>query len=89
MKRFACVIVCVLILAGLIGCGNMSFGPGNFNFTGVHCADLSGNVQDLKIIKWHNDETGIEVLTEEAGSLFISEGLYILFEKQCPLCEVP
>jgi hypothetical protein len=39
-------------------------------------------------VKWYESSTGIEVLTKEAGSMYLSEGTYILLEgdKGCPFC---
>jgi hypothetical protein len=44
-----------------------------------HCATISS---------WHDNTTGIELHTVECGSMFLSEGSYILFESagDCPFC---
>ena len=35
---------------------------------------------------WYDNSKGIEVLTSECGSLFLSEGTYIMYSDTCPLC---
>ncbi len=88
MKKVICIIVIISLLFVLTGCGNHSIGLGNFSYEGVHCADSCGNIRDLTIISWHNDDVGIEVDTKECGSLFLSEGTYTLYEciGKCPFC---
>lgn len=69
----------------LCSCGNMSNGFGNFTFKGVHI--ISGNsTVDCHVKSWHDNDVGIEVTTQEFGSLYLSEGTYILFESKCPIC---
>lgn len=70
------------------GCGNVSAGLGNFSFEKVHI-DTHHYSGCLTVEKWYLDETGVEVLTEEAGSLFLSEGTYVLLkgDKPCPMCQ--
>lgn len=85
------IIVCVLVVVAMVtlftGC-NMSAGLGNYTFKKVHI-DTHHYSGCLSVKKWHDADAGIEVLTEEAGSIFISEGNYILLngDKPCPLCE--
>ena len=86
MKKFIAIILTVLLMAALVGCGNHSIGMGKFTFRGVHVSDGSGHARDLTVINWHDNDVGIEVKTEEAGSLFLSEGTYVLYEDTCPLC---
>ena len=38
-------------------------------------------------MKWYESESGIEVTTKELGSIFASEGTYILVEDKCPICD--
>jgi hypothetical protein len=40
------------------------------------------------VIQWYDNSEGIEVQTREYGSLFLSEGSYILVEdgSRCPYC---
>ena len=86
-KIFAIIISIILLMAVFTGCGNMSFGFGNFNYEKVH-VDTYHYSGCFTIVKWYDCETGIEVLTEEAGSIFLSEGTYMLLEghKDCPFC---
>lgn len=85
MKKIVCLVLAALMIALLAGC-NYTVGVGQLEFKGIHCADFAGNSRDLTIVSWHNNDIGIEVKTEEAGSLFCSEGTYILFEDECPIC---
>lgn len=88
MKRKIIAMLLVVALAGVLaGCGNMSLGPGNFTYEKVH-VDTHNYSGCFTIEKWYDNETGIEVKTEEAGSMFPSEGTYILLsgDAACPLC---
>ena len=86
-KLVAIFLIAVMLVFAIAGCGNMSIGLGNLEFGRVHI-DTHHYSGCLTIEKWHNNESGIEVLTREAGSIFLSEGTYILLEgdKQCPFC---
>lgn len=85
MKKIIVIMLIIAVL--LVGCGNMSLGLGNFTYKKVH-VDTHHYSGCLTIEKWYESGSGIEVLTEEAGSIFLSEGVYILLEgeKVCPLC---
>ena len=76
------------MLVVMAGCGNRSIGYGNYSFKKVH-VDTHGFFGCLTVKSWRNDEVGIEVNTEEAGAIFLSEGTYILLEgnKTCPFCK--
>lgn len=87
MKRVICLILVMLIVTSLCGCGNQSIGFGNYTFTHVHITDaVEGHCAEVN--KWYSSETGIELLTEEFGSVFCSEGTYLLFgdSSNCPFC---
>lgn len=85
MKKIVCLVLIVAMLC-LTAC-NMSVGIGNFNFRKVH-VDTHGYSGCLAIKKWHDNERGIEVETEEVGAIFLSEGTYILIENECPFCKM-
>ena len=68
-----------------VSCGNMNLGFGNYTFNGVHI-ETYHNTACYSVETWTNAETGIEVKTKEAGTLFLSEGTYILYENTCPIC---
>ena len=83
------IIVCVILLlcVCLAGCGNVNMGFGNYNWTHIHFTDaVEGHC--ATITSWHDITTGIEVHTEECGSIFLSEGSYIMFDsaQHCPFC---
>lgn len=87
-KRIMSIIMALIIGAiVLTSCGNMSIGLGNYTFKKVHILTHSGNDVDLTIEKWYDNENGIEICTKECGSMFLSEGCYILCEDKCPICD--
>lgn len=85
MKKLFALLLALLLCLSLAACGNMSLGLGNFEFDKVHITtyDYSGCVE---VDKWYNNETGIEIKTPD-GSLYLSEGSYILVEDNCPVCD--
>ena len=89
MKRFiALTLVAVMLVLVFTSCGNENWGFGNYNWTHIHFTDaVEGHC--ATITSWHNNETGIEVHTQECGSMFLSEGSYILFDtaEHCPFCK--
>lgn len=91
MKRFITLVCCITIFSAfavaLTACGNMSMGMGNYTFEKVH-VDTYHYTGCLTVEKWYDNSAGIEVLTDEAGPMFLSEGTYILLEgdKDCPFC---
>lgn len=88
MKKIICLVVAVvLMLTMLVGCGNMSIGPGNFTFKKVHVDTYHQN-ECFTIEKWYDNENGIEVKTKEAGSMYLAEGMYMMIEDKCPFCDV-
>lgn len=86
MKKAITAILLICIIMIMASC-NQGLGPGSYTFTSVHIFDHSGTSNHATIIKWYNNDTGIEVNTEEYGSLFLSEGTYILFNDKCPICD--
>lgn len=87
MKKIIAMMLVVLLVVGMAGCGNMSMGLGSFTYEKIHI-DTHHYSGCLTIEKWYENGSGIEVLTKEAGSVFASEGTYILLggDKDCPLC---
>lgn len=88
MKKITALVMVLAMVLALAGCGNMGLGLGNYSFKKVH-VDTHGFSGCLTVKSWQDNETGIEVNTEEAGALFLSEGTYILLEgnKECPFCK--
>ena len=84
MKKLFLTLMLVVCLA-FVGCGNMNIGFGNYTFNGVH-VETYHNTACYEVETWTNAETGIEVKTKEKGTLFLSEGTYILYENECPIC---
>lgn len=88
MKKAILVIILIAMIVALFsGCGNMSMGIGTYSFRKVH-VDTHNYSGCLTVEKWYENGTGIEVKTEEAGAMYLSEGTYILIEgdKECPFC---
>lgn len=85
MKYIKIICLVLVLLMILTGC-NLGMGPGSFTFNRVHICDFSGSCADATIIKWYDNGEGIEIKTKEYGSLFLSEGTYILFNDVCPIC---
>lgn len=83
MKKIICFIILLLYCLVLSSC-NMSCGLGNFNFNKIHCITTN---ECYTIKSWRNNEMGIEVNTKEYGSLYFSEGTYIMIEDECPICD--
>ena len=86
MKKIAIFLILVILAMTLCSCGNQSIGFGNYTFKKVHI-DTPHFSGCYTIVNWHDNERGIEVKTEEVGSLFLSEGTYILVEDKCPICD--
>ena len=88
MKKIVAVVVAAIVMcAVLTGCGNMSLGFGNFTFNHIHFTDYL-NSHCATIEKWYDSENGIEVKTKEYGSIYLSEGSYILrYQTRLLSCE--
>lgn len=90
MKKIVVVSLVIILLTCFLlsACGNMSLGLGTYDFTHVHFSDCQES-HCATVEKWYDDSTGIEVLTKEYGSIFLSEGTYILFVdgEHCPYCK--
>lgn len=84
MKKILKVLVFLGLLISIIplsGCkikGNESWSMGEYNFVCVY--DIPHDCY-YKIDKWHNDEVGIEIKTAGYGTIFFSEGTYILYSE--------
>lgn len=85
-KIIAMIITTAMVTTMLTGCGNMSLGFGNFNYEKIH-VDTYHNSECFTVVKWYETENGVEVLTGEVGSMYLSEGTYIMIESECPFCE--
>lgn len=90
MRKFITIIL-VLVMSCLMlaGCGNMALlDPGNFTFEHIH-SDTYHDPMCFNVEKWWDNENGIEVKTKECGTLYFSEGDYVLVEKEsaCPYCQ--
>ncbi len=84
MKKLLLTLILAVSLT-FAGCGNMNLGLGNYTFCGVHI-DTYNHTACYTVETWTDNDTGIEVKTKEVGTLFLSEGTYILYENKCPIC---
>ena len=85
-KCIAVIVIVVMCITLLAGC-NENWGFGNYNWKHVHFSDaVEGHCATIS--SWHDNTAGIELHTVECGSMFLSEGSYILFENgsDCPFC---
>jgi hypothetical protein len=85
-KLVAVLVICLLMVPMLCAC-NEGLGWGNYSWTHIHFTDaVEGCCATIEV--WYKNTTGIEVKTQEYGSMFLSEGSYILFEngETCPFC---
>lgn len=87
MKKIVALMLVLVIAIGLCACGNENWGPGNYAWKHVHFNDtIEGHCATIS--SWHDNSIGIEIHTDEYGSMFLSEGSYILFEGKSdyPFC---
>lgn len=84
-KRIA-VLIIIFIMLVFAACGNHSLGVGKFTFRKIHIFVHDGPAMCLTVTKWYECDIGIEVRTKEYGSLWLSEGTYMLCENECPIC---
>lgn len=84
-KIIAMIMTTAMVTTMLTGCGNKSFGYGNFNYEKIH-VDTYHNSECFTVEKWYENDAGVEVLTKENGSMFFSEGTYMMVENECPFC---
>lgn len=88
MKKSKIYMSFAALALPLMGC-NMNIGPGSYSFRAVHIYGFDKESRDVAIKSWREwDSPGIEVNTEKYGSLFLSEGTYILLRGigDCPIC---
>lgn len=88
MKKIFVILMLLILMATLCACGNMSVGLGNFEFNKVHI-DTYHYSGCFSVEKWYDNGTGIEIKTKEGGSMYLSEGTYMLIANECPFCDAP
>lgn len=84
-KIIAIVLAVICICTLFLGCGNMSIGLGNFTFRKIH-VDTHNYSGCFTVEQWHDNSSGIEVKTKEAGYMYLAEGMYMMIEDECPFC---
>ena len=85
MRKLLSILLLVSLALLLISC-NQSMGFGNLTYNKIHI-DTHSFSGCYTVEKWYESENGIEVKTKELGSIFASEGTYILVEDKCPVCD--
>lgn len=86
MKKICLLLVFALLTTVLASCGNYSAGFGNYSYKKIHI-DTYHFSGCYTVETWYESESGIEVTTKELGSIFASEGTYILIGDKCPVCD--
>lgn len=88
MRKIIAITLAAVLLMCLTACGNMSLGFGNYEYNKVHI-DTHHYSGCFTVVKWWDNSNGIEVLTEDAGSMYLAEGTYIMLggNTGCPFCE--
>lgn len=96
MKRapifvFIAIILCLatIVLPILLRMsGNQRYDWGSYSYEHVHICDGATGVC-ATVEGWYEDEIGVELKTKEFGSIYCSEGTYILIEgsDKCPFCK--
>lgn len=90
VKRIISFIVAIVMICSVLcvfsSCGNKNYWVGEYTFTKVHIFSESGD-KCIEIKSWKEADVGVEVkLAHDMGSLWLSEGTYMLVEKYCPIC---
>ena len=80
------ILVVVLVAVIFAGCGNMSVGLGNLEFEKIH-VDTHHYSGCFTVEKWYSYNHGIEAKTKEVGYMYLAEGMYILIDEDCPICD--
>ena len=91
IKNIICLAlaaVLIIVCAMLSSCGNHSMGFGEYEWTHIHYSTFGGESGCATVNTWYDSETGVEVITDEIGTVFFSEGTYIMFDSssKCPFC---
>ena len=96
MKRAPIFVfmVIILFLTAIISpilirmSGNQRYDWGSYTYEHAHICDGATGVC-ATVEGWYEDDIGVELKTKECGSIYCSEGTYILIEdsKKCPFCK--
>jgi len=87
-KLIAAALVAIILTMAVImtGC-NRNIGLGTYSFKKVHILTHNGEEKCFEISSWREAEIGCEVKLKNGGSLWLSEGTYILVSDKCPICD--
>lgn len=81
------ILICALILSLVLCSCNMGV-IGAYAFTHVYVETYKTEGRCFDVKMWTDSSSGVEVLTEDGVSMFLSEGTYILVSDNdgCPFC---
>lgn len=88
MKRVISIaLICVILLSVMALCScNKNIGIGTYKFKKVHIFIEYGYGTCFDISSWREADVGVEVKVDGYGSLWLSEGTYMLVGDKCPIC---
>lgn len=71
----------------LTGCNaDLSWGSYSFHYAHIQMYSMAEPVH-LRISRWKDDTGGVELHTEDHGSILVGDGTYVLYDQvKCPLC---
>lgn len=87
MKKIFGILLATLSIC-LTACGNHDLGWGSYNFHYVHVQMYSmSEPVHFRVDKWKGDEGGIELVTENHGTILLGDGTYMMYDvEDCPIC---
>ena len=82
------VIAVIAVPVCKITFGNQRYDWGSYTYEHAHICDGATGVC-ATVEGWYEDDIGVELKTKEFGSIYCSEGTYILIEdsNKCPFCK--
>ena len=86
MKKIISILLIAVVIFIVTSC-NMNPGIGTYNFKKVHILSHDGSGKCFEISSWREADVGCEVKLKTGGSLWLSEGTYILVQDKCPICD--
>ena len=79
----------LLLIASLslTGCNyNVGFGSYSFHYVHIQMYNTEQPTH-LKIKSWKDDDGGIEIKTENYGTILLGDGTYMMYDNdECPIC---
>lgn len=87
MKKVLLILTVIAMMTlALTGC-NQNIGWGSYSYHKVHVQMYGQEATHLKVKSWRDDEGGIEIKTENYGTILLGDGTYMMYDSDnCPLC---